>query len=382
MPRNCAHRFIYLLITLTLGACAGQQVAKTDTIQKKAAKVAEKRVISNAEALALAEESLQQAEDENLLFFAPLHLQQAKDAYNSALELSRTPDSARPNGTIEDALAARQFIEQGINNKSDVLVYLKEAIAHKRVLQQLEVPTLYRESYAEVLNGFAKLIRLIEEGEADEALNKQKPLRKNMYDLEVDALLHIHLREAKRILAEAETHDAESYAPFSYHNAAHKIQAAERYTRSNYRDTKQIEKNGLVATDLARQALEIVIEAKKLSAMDNEALEQYVLDIQKHLQKYSQSLSGKNMPPQSLQRSFQEVLNNISELQRDLSTQVKKTEQLEMELQRYSAVEISPMKENDASQVQVLKIMEKEAMSEAPPLQEDEQSFDSVEYVE
>ena len=365
-----------------LTACASQQVASTQAIKQKAAKHAEKRVLTPQEAIDLAEAELAEVDKENLDFFSPLHLAQAKQSLAQAKEFARKPVAGQPNGAIEYALSAREFIKKGLSNKADVLIYIKEAIAHKRMLQKLEAPSLYPERYQTVLFEFSKLIKLIEEGEPNQALNRQGTLRDKMYALEIDTLIHIHLSEAIQIINEAEANDAERYAPTSFYNAQHKIASTENYIRTNYRDRMGIKKSGEHALLLAKRAHEVGIASKKLMTLDSAGSEQYVLSEIKRLQGYFTQLGNGDLPPQSIERSAIDVKIAIQDFQKQVQSIEKKLASVSAELKRYTEVTTTALDDSSVSDVMVLKTLNKKEISDEPVLNEDEQGFDNIEFVE
>jgi len=378
----------YLSVSLTCTAlavmigCASQQVANTENIQKTVTKTAEKRALTPAEAIEQAESQLQIAETENLAFFSPLHLDQARNALESARALSTKPNSARPNGVIEDALAAKTYVNQGLKNKKDVLLYLKEAITHKRMLQKLGVPEQFPEDYKEVLGRFATLIKLIEQGEADEALNRQKPLRMSMTELEINALLNIHLSDAEKVFQEVESLDGERYAPFSYYNAQHKIESSTNYTRTNFRDRRGVERNGIQSLNLAKQALEVTIESKRIMDMDSAKTEQYVLAQQKKYHTLINRLGETQLPPRSLELDYQALeksVNNRLESHQTLTNQIAA---LKKELKRYTDIETAGFSEEPLSEVKIVEVMSDKDLGDEPSLTADEQGFDNIEFVE
>lgn len=366
---------------LILGACANQQVAATKVIESVAAKKAEKRVVTPQEAIAVADEEMIRAEKENLRFFSPLHLTQAEQNLALAKTLLVKPKAGEPNAAIEAAISAIEFLKKGFTNKSDVQVYLKEAIAHKRLLQKLEVPERYPEAYGEVLFEFSKLIKIIEEGEPDVALNKQKPLRARMYELEIAALTDIHLSEAKKVLLQAEENDAERYAPASYFNAKYKIDSTEQYIQDNYRDRKGIEKAGKMSLLLAKVAHEVGIESKKIMNLDSPGSEAYVLAQVKRLQSFQDLLEAGELPPQSLERSSMAVKTALQNVLTDREQAKTEIASLKAELEKYNAVSINPLSEQIDSGVSVLQTLNTKDLGDAPALQDGEQGFDSVEYV-
>jgi len=173
-------------LALTSG-CSSQQVASTESIESASAEHAEKRMVTPKEAIALAEEKLAEANEANLAFFSPLHLSQAQESLSRAKAFAAKPVAGKPNAAIEEALAAREYIKNGLTNKADVLIYLKEAIAHKRVLQKLGVPELFEQRYAEALYGFSQLIKVIEEGDPNKAITNQKPFNFNSHYIKTTA---------------------------------------------------------------------------------------------------------------------------------------------------------------------------------------------------
>lgn len=372
---------LFVACCLLLSACANQQVAATKVIENEAARKAEKRIVTPQEAIAVADEELLRAEKENLRFFSPLHLSQAEDNLAFAKKLLVKPKAGEPNAAIEAAILAIEFLKKGFTNKADVQVYLKEAIAHKRLLQKLNVPELYPKAYGEVLFEFGKLIKIIEEGEPDVALNKQKPLRAKMYELEIAALTEIHLSEAKKVLLQAEENDAERFAPASFANAKYKIESTENYIQENYRDRNGIKKAGEHALLLAKIAHEVGIESKKLMNLDSAESEVYVLDQIKKLQGFQDLMKAGKLPPQSLERSSMQVSTSIETVLGNKQKAESEIAFLKAELQKYEAVSTSPLTDTVDADVSVLHTLDTKDLGDAPALGEGEQGFDSVEFV-
>lgn len=365
-----------------LGGCANNQIAETERVEAKAAHAAIKRALTPKEAIAKAEQNIAKAEQENFAFFAPTHLQQAQEALLLAKQLEQSPDPKRPNGVIEESLAASHYIELGLKNKDDVLLYLKEAIAHKRVLQSLDVPDRFTEEYNLILNDFATLIRMIERGNAEQALNQQKPMRLAMTELEIKALKDEHLSYAQKLLDEADALDADRYAPKSFEKAQQKFRIANQYIEQHFRDRKGIHQQGLDATSLAQLALEVCIESKRIMTMDSQESEKYVLAIQDKLSSFSRSLGQKGHPAQSLEKSYQQVSQEIVALRGEQAKTIQALEAANLELARYDDIELIGMQAAPAAGVKVIEVMQSQDVPDPSNPVPAEQSFDDIQFME
>ena len=374
------------LILFSLFGCSTPKVASTQSINKQAALDAADIDQTPESMISRAEKDLLNAKHENLEFFSPLHLKQAQDSLGRAKSYLANPPKEQPNASLSEAIAASTFIQKGLANKKDVMAYLKEGLAHKRILESLNTPSLYPEAFTQAMDDFSRLITLIEEGKPSDALAIQGPVRADMYTLEIDALIHKHLSQASQILAKADDIDADKYAPFSYLNAKHKIDSTENYIRTNYRDRSGIKKAGEKSLLLAKIAYQTSLESRNIVNMDNRETEQFVLNLVKRLDDLNALNSDITLVPQTIKASLLHIESQLSDDNTKTAKLLSENEALKAQtLTLISSIKKPLSKEEsdiEGDEVSVLETFEPEDINDELELDAEEQGFDSIEFAE
>jgi len=383
----------YLLLT----ACANTQVASTTAIQQhsaKAAQAASQEAITPEQAISEAERQLLEARNTEIGFFAPLHLAQAEESIRQAKQYLSKPPKDIKNAALMSAIAAQTFISKGYENKKAVEGNLKQVLAHKKVLEQLNAPSELPEDFQNILSDLVNLIKLIESGKVAEAVSEQNTLLDAMAEVEINTLRKQHLTTASAYLEKAEGVDADDYAEISYENAEKTLEASDNFIQKNYRDLKGVKRAGLEALNASQQAYFVAIEAKKRVNMNPVESEKHVLDLVSMQNRLYQRGYDHDLAPQKIYDAQKALLEMVDDLKQQLQQSqaalaeqqraikvVQNTVDAKLKAEADQGAQITPVVEQNEDITVIKTLPEQTSLSaeNAVSLQADEQPFDSVE---
>ena len=218
-----------IICILLLTACSSQQISNSKQIQEYSAQTAASVTFTPEQAIKKAEQKLLEAKSAALDFYAPVHLLQAQESITQAREYLTNPPTEIRNASLMAAIAAQKYIEDAYKNKEAVESVLNRALTHKKMLEDLNTPTLLVEDYESVINDLSELIKQIELGEIAAAVDEQADILLSMSELEVSTLKITHLAEAERYFEKAEDINASKYAKSSYDNAEKVLKASNEF---------------------------------------------------------------------------------------------------------------------------------------------------------
>jgi len=382
-----------------LTACAGKQVAVSESIQQKSVQAAKDSKFTPEQAIKDAEQQLLEAKSARLDFFAPLHLQQAAESIEQAREYLVSPPNDIQNAALMAAIAAQSFISDAYNNKTAVEGHLKESLKHLEILQSLKSPSLLADDYGSVTESLTDLIKDIEQGNTVDAVQGQAGLLEDMSQVEIDTLKKIHLTEAEAYFEKAEDIDADDFAEQSYEKAEKTLEASNNFIEKNFRDRKGVKAAGLEALWATKSAYYVALEAQKLIKMTPEESEKHVLKIMSYLNNVHQKAYKKDIEPQNFYNTTQALVHMVEDLQEKLaqssiidkaspvSNPATQNQTPEGTLNKPTESTIQTNAQPTVSKNQVIKDDQplaelSEPIEQAPPpLKDDEQGFDDIESV-
>ena len=287
------------------------------------------------------------------------------------------------------AIAAQKFIDDGYTNKKVVKDNLKEALTHHAELVKLQAPTRLKTDYQAVHEQLLDLIKLVEEGKIPDAIRGQSALMAEMSQLEVNTLKHTHLSEAENLIEKTKDNDGDKYAQVSYKKATELLKAANIFITKNYRDRKQVKKTGEDVLWAAKHAYFVALESKKISQLEPNESEQYVLSIITHQNSISQITSSSDLAPQAITNANTQLLTNINDLKSQLTTSQQTLQNLRV---TSGTPLLNTLRTPDDDEVVVIRTLspiteesgaeqyiDDETIEDAPSFQADEQGFDSIE---
>lgn len=313
------HRYLVVTVVLStlLVSCSGTQIANKEALEVQAGKQATTSEVSPKQALASAKNKISLAKDAELGFFAPLHMQQAENKFQQALQLhnkSLTGKKSSENrvSVLTTAFAASRLVDQAYQNRTAVEQHLKKSLAHRKILLDLGVNDVLPERFSKGMLSLQELIKDVEGGFVEEAVQAEIKVLQNFAVLEADTLKIQHLSKARNQFKQAETIDAKDYARVSYQRAKASMEYAEQFIEQNYRDRAGVVDVSSKAFHDAAHAYQVALEAQKIVDMNEKQAEQYVLHIESLLQSMNKNKRIKHLTSMSIQEQVTALINQSS----------------------------------------------------------------------
>lgn len=320
-------------LSLMLTGCAKQQLASQADIELEVAKQAQSTTVTVEEIIQQAIKNLENALNDELDFYAPLHITHAKENLEQAQAQLESPPKDIKNAALMSAIATNKLIEKAYENKQTITTHLKDTFASKTILDKLEMDAKYQPSYHSIKEDIKDLVKQFEAGQTKEAVHNQRDVISNMTRLEIEILLDRHLTPALKFLAKAEDINAEDYAPLSFKAAQNSIESSRHYIQTNNRNRTGIERSGKKALEAAQKAYFMAKDVKPLINMLPEETEAHINTLLNKLAEMNSKISQEALPPQPYQNAIGKISELITLLQqqnKSLSAQLAEaTNQLE-----------------------------------------------------
>jgi len=312
-------QFLILALAVTLTACASTKIANNDAMTQQAVKEAAKSDISPDEATLAAAKRISDANDAGLRFFAPLHMAQAKDKLKLAQKLKKKIKLPEDKlAVISAAFAVGLLIEDAYKNKIVVEQQLSKSLAHKAVLEELGTPTVLPKAFNKGVKKILGLIKEIEAGGLNKAIENEAGVLKYLSSIEADTLKKQYLKRAESMLKKAKSADAGDFAEKSLEQAVAKIKLANAFIKSNYRDREGVKKICNEAFNAAARAYFVAIEASKIVALKEKQAEDYILFVESLLTRVNRSEVVPNLTSVSFHDQSVALAEAIEKLVSDL----------------------------------------------------------------
>jgi len=314
-------QYTAIIFALLLSACANQQVAVSERIKLESAKAADSATFTPKQAIEDATKQLAEATEQDLDFYSPLHLSQAKESIEEAKNYLLEPPKKIKNAALMSAIAAQRFISDAHKNKATVLTTLKKTFSHQQILIELKAPKITPQLYNDVVEDISDMINYIERGKMSDVSENLSSLHGDMALVEIDTLKIINLDLADNFIEKAKDIDADDYASITFKNAKNMIKKANTYIEKNYRNRKGVVNVGEKALWAAKKAYYVAFEAQKLTQMTEEPAEKHTLLVYSLLNKAYIAAYGKSIEPQDLNGTA-DALATMAE---DLKAKVEKS---------------------------------------------------------
>ena len=319
--------------------CANKQIANQAQVEQNALEQAKQFAGDSERALAEAETKYEAALKENMGFYAPLHVEQAKEA----LKLAQTKElNAEKTASLNASAKVLTLLNSAETNKKKVETLLAPLLAQKKVLEELKTPRILSKEFKNQVNNMKDIIKEIEAGKEADALSKSDAILADLEMLELNTLLAIHWKPAQKTLLKAEKENADDNAPKSFLLAVEAVQNAENLIRTDYKDRPKVEQYGHTALRAAQHALYTGRDAEFIVRLNEKQAEAAVLKFQLLIAKIGTALNSKDVSHMALADQVN-ALAQIAETQESrLSAPFKKTiAELEAELNKQRAPAIT-----------------------------------------
>ncbi|MDK2776844.1 MAG: hypothetical protein KYX62_04210 [Pseudomonadota bacterium] len=312
-------RFMLPLLTLSLLAgCAAPRIADFGNLDDITdAKVSELGDDSDR-ALNEARNAYQQAQDEQLAFYAPLHMQQIEDS----LKLAQQEDLAGHSAAaVQQAARVLGLLQGGLRNKATAQQTLAAQLQQKAVLDDIRSASVLPSDYDDMLDEVKDLITLIEAGNSAKAVKQSAGLLADMKTLERDTMLAIHWRPAEETLDKAEDEDADDNAPETFRYAEDLVEQAEATISREYGNRELAEATGHQALRAAQHALYLAREAEKLQRLEKAEAEQQALKLEGYLHRISAATDNQDLRHMAFRDQTLAIIQYLQEQERERQRQ-------------------------------------------------------------
>ncbi len=277
------------VLALFLSACASPQIANIKYMDNAALKQAEETSQSPQQVCETASMAIARANKEEFNFFAPLHLQQASE------NLKKGQDEIKNQKTVAQGMQycfkVSTLIENGMTTKAKVESSLSDALAELKRLKKVDEEKKFSNDIQDYVDDVIGLVKEIEEGSMNEAMQGQAELLKKMLALEVDIVLAKNLNPVKAMLARAGDEDADELAKKTFGKAETELKSARKFIRVYYRNNEQVKKAAATAMRKARHAYYVAKEVETLTDLKPEAAEEKVLYIESLLERINRKFN-------------------------------------------------------------------------------------------
>lgn len=284
------NRLISTLISVSiLTACAAPVVKDTLLIQQTAMEQAKGDnqdvdvVLNEARDLQIT------AQREDLYFYSPTYIQQAEEQLAKAENALKTNQPTQI--ILTHALAGKQLLSRGLENKQTVLLQLKPTLDGIDMLTKLDSHKLLAKDFKEIQEDTKDLIVLFEQGKNTQALKEQTDVLADIHKLEIKTLKKTYLLPAETAFEKAEDVNADDYAPQLFTEAKLKIKQFEKFIETNTTQRQEISIQAIQAIHLAQHAKHVAEAAKPLLKLNNEQAEQHILSFEKMLARLGTALN-------------------------------------------------------------------------------------------
>ncbi len=299
-----------LSLTLLLAACSTPRLADQDELFALTSEKVTELGSDSERALDEANEAYRRAQDDNLTFYAPLHMKRLEETLREARQQELSGNSEQ---AIAAAAQVMSLLENGRRTKAAALDALPELFAQKEVLDNIKSANVLPEDYRDAMGDLSKLITLIESGNASRAAEKAPSLLEDLTELEIDTMLAIHWQPAADTLEKAEDEKADDNAPSSFAESEQMIESARDTIRSSYRERGLCEQVGKEALRSAQHTLYIAREAKKLQKLNADKAEYAALKLESFLHEVAIGSGSGDLRHMSFKDQALAIIQNIRE---------------------------------------------------------------------
>lgn len=308
---------------ILLTGCANNKIANTDILSQQAKEQASNSDLSPQEAILNAAKLIEQSQNDQLHFFAPLHYSAAQEALTEAQDLL---NSKAVNALVlEQTFKVDSLLKSAYTNKNNVFSTLKKSLSHKQILEELGSPEVLPEAFQDTVDDLKDLIKEIEGGFMDKALQGQAKLLSLMTEVEIATLKKQHLSPVESMIDKAESIDADEFAEKTFIQAEQALESATLFIEKNYSDRDGVRKNGLEALNAASHAYYIAQESTGLVELKRADAENKALYFESLLERINKSLGIENLNTKSLYDQSVLIAETVESFKKTKTNDVKPT---------------------------------------------------------
>ena len=270
---------------------------------------------------------------DELLFYAPISIAQAKEDYESALA------SEDKEEKMASYLAAKKELANAYETKKLVKKYLSDLAEIDNKMKALDTQEIFTSRYNDFKDEYNDLIKTFDEGKVSDALEDKKEVMQNAKDLYGDAVVYRNINRAKTIMQKMSDDDLDEAVPKHYEKLE-KLYEQTRLKIKREPDNKDmVKKVSKELNEFAQYTEVLAKDVVKLKAIDPDDYESYLDRIHHEFA----SLNSDEKIESILPLSIEEKISYIKEHKPQISAQRKPLEkEKEPQATEESATVITP----------------------------------------
>ncbi len=307
-----ATKITFLLIPFLSAGCLSQKIVNTGDLDAASARQAANTTQTPQQVCETASMAVSTANKEELYFFAPLHLEQASDALDDGLDQIKNKETQAEG--VKKCFKVGKLIEDGLTIKTRVKASLSDSLAELAMLKKVDIEKRFSEDIQDSADDIVNLVKKIEAGKMNEAMQDQSELLKDMIDLEINIVTYNNLNPVEVMIEKADDINADNLAEKTFDKAVVELESAKKFIQSNYRDNDGVKKTSALAMRAAKHAFYIAQEVETLQELDSEKAEEKVLYFESLLERINKMFNNDVVIGNSLYEQSNIITGRLSNL--------------------------------------------------------------------
>lgn len=293
---------------ILLSGCAGmQELPDQSEIENSARVLASQNQNEALKQLESAKKAAQKAEDENLAFYAPQHMQHIKIQLNDALRAAQNNNTEK---TSRCALATEKWVKAGLATRQLALSTLQGVLEQRDRLLAIKADNTYAAEYDLHMQTLKGLIAEVEMHQLQLAKQGQQKLLPLMQELEVRGIFN----DTQKLFDMALAQGAELFLPQTTLLTRSTLRESRKTISESLHDSKRLSQardQGLHAADRLYQLSKL---AKRMSLAKEAQFESIVLEQEEYFRRLGKALDQQDLTPMSFAAQTAQLEASIAEL--------------------------------------------------------------------
>lgn len=306
------HLVFFSILLFSLTACVNSKIANDELLTEQAKVLASSATMTPEQSLDEAQKKIDKAQKARLDFYAPLHFKAAKEALLTAKNILNKGEGA--SLVLEQAFRVESLLNAGYKNREIVQAKLAPSLEHLGVLEKLKAPNIVPAGFSDVMDDLEAVIREMEGGFIEKAVERQPKLLQSMTELEINLLKKVHLTAAEDMLEKADGAKADKYAEITFKKAEQTLEDARRFIEKQYRDRAGVKSVGIKAWVAAARAYRLAKESAELVNLTPQKAEQRALYFESLLALINTQLQLKQLETKSFSAQAKAIVERIQRL--------------------------------------------------------------------
>jgi hypothetical protein len=264
--------------------------------------------------------------EDELLFYAPININKAKEDYESALS-AETKDEK-----MALYLRAKKELANAYETKKLVQKYLSDVAEIDAKMQKLSTQSIFPSRYADFRDDYADLIEEFDEGKVSDAIEDKKDVMVNAINLYGDAVVYRNINKAKMIMQKMASDDLDEMVPLHYE----KLQKLYEVTRLNVKrepdNRSEVKKLAKELNEFAIYTYTLSKEVKHLRDVGEDGYESYLDRVHHEIASLNKDENEHSILPLSIE-------NKVIYLKQHSYTKIVKVQPKEIQKEEKAHVE-------------------------------------------